>query len=294
MSAAVDVPAERLEAALELLAEVVHRPTFPAREVDRLRDERLNDLLQARADPRRRADEVFTDTIYTAGHAVPPPRWRHGRDRSAARSLRPARRRTAPRWIRPGPRSSSRARSAASTSRASSPGCSARSQAAAPAPMRPIVAESALSGRLVRLIHRPGSVQSELRVGHLGVAAPIRRLPRPLGHRRDPGWPVQQPAQHEAARGEGLHVRRRRRLGPAPRTWAVRRPCRGQLRGHRSRADGPARRADADPRGAGRRRRARGRARLPRRACSRSGSRRLPLCSVRSRALPSTSWPTRS
>jgi zinc protease len=36
--------------------------------------------------------------------------------------------------------------------------------------MRPIVAESALSGRRVRLIHRPGSVQSELRVGHLGVA----------------------------------------------------------------------------------------------------------------------------
>ena len=60
------MPAERLEAALELLAEIVHRPTFPAREVERLRDERLNDLLQAKADPRRRADEAFTRTIYTS------------------------------------------------------------------------------------------------------------------------------------------------------------------------------------------------------------------------------------
>src|SRR4029077_6524905 len=47
-SAGVEVPSARLEAALELLAEVVHRPTFPANEVERLRDERLNDLLQAR------------------------------------------------------------------------------------------------------------------------------------------------------------------------------------------------------------------------------------------------------
>ncbi len=39
-------------------------PTFPAAEIDRLRDERLNDLLQAQADPRRRADETFIGTIY--------------------------------------------------------------------------------------------------------------------------------------------------------------------------------------------------------------------------------------
>ena len=39
----VDVPAERLAPALELLAEVVHEPAFPEREVERLRDQRLND-----------------------------------------------------------------------------------------------------------------------------------------------------------------------------------------------------------------------------------------------------------
>ena len=63
-SAGVDVPADRLEPALELVAEMLARPTFPEAEVERLRDERLNDLLQARADPRRRADEAFAQTIY--------------------------------------------------------------------------------------------------------------------------------------------------------------------------------------------------------------------------------------
>src|SRR4029078_9646495 len=54
----------RLEAALELLAEVALHPTFPEAEVERLRDERLNDPLQARAAPRRRADEAYSSTIY--------------------------------------------------------------------------------------------------------------------------------------------------------------------------------------------------------------------------------------
>ena len=65
-SAGVDVPADRLPAALELLAELILRPTFPVAEVDRLRDERLNDLLQAKADPRRRAEETFIGTIFAS------------------------------------------------------------------------------------------------------------------------------------------------------------------------------------------------------------------------------------
>ena len=63
-SVGVDVPATRLEPALELLAEVLLRPTFPESDVERLREERLNDLLQAQADPRRRADETYIGTIY--------------------------------------------------------------------------------------------------------------------------------------------------------------------------------------------------------------------------------------
>ena len=59
-------PSDRLAPALDLVAEVLLRPTFPENEVERLRDERLNDLLQAKADPRRRVEEAFVGTIYAA------------------------------------------------------------------------------------------------------------------------------------------------------------------------------------------------------------------------------------
>jgi hypothetical protein len=61
LSISIDVPGERLSQALELAAEVGMEPTFPAADVERMRDERLNDLLQAKADPRRRADDGFVE-----------------------------------------------------------------------------------------------------------------------------------------------------------------------------------------------------------------------------------------
>ena len=64
--------ASRFGPALALLAEMVAEPAFPADEVERLRDERLNDLMQAVADPRRRAERVFPETIYAPDDAVQP------------------------------------------------------------------------------------------------------------------------------------------------------------------------------------------------------------------------------
>ena len=45
---------------------MVAEPAFPEAEVERLRDERMNDLLQAWSDPRRRSERVFPETIYDA------------------------------------------------------------------------------------------------------------------------------------------------------------------------------------------------------------------------------------
>lgn len=64
LSAHVEVPRSRLPAALELLAEMALQPSFPEREVERLREERLNDLKQAMADPRRRVERLFPGVIY--------------------------------------------------------------------------------------------------------------------------------------------------------------------------------------------------------------------------------------
>ena len=163
----VDVPVERLGPALELLAELVREPAFPEREVERLRDQRLNDLLQARVDPARRAEEAFLETIYAPGTAY--ARVAGGR-RETVESLDGGVLRQA-------------------YSRRGDPGRAALiiggdlagldvaglveplfgdmvvggGSSAAP------TVEDGLERTRVRLVHRPGAVQSELRVGHLGL-----------------------------------------------------------------------------------------------------------------------------
>ena len=173
-SASVDVPVERLEPALELLAEMVSEPTFPASEIERLRDERLNDILQARADPRRRVEEAFIDTIYTAESPYHRPSGgvretveRLDRDAvlaAHARGFDPARMALVVAGELRGhdvPAIADRLF-----------GAWTRRPGAATA--GDIVARSAIDERRVRVIHRPGSVQTEIRIGHVGLP---RRIP---------------------------------------------------------------------------------------------------------------------
>jgi predicted Zn-dependent peptidase len=170
----VDVPAERLEPALGLLAEMIANPTFPPNEVERLRDERLNDLLQARADPRRRAEEAFVETVYTADSPYHRPA---GGSRSTVAGLNShALRVTHERGFDPGrwtlvvggdltgidvPAIAERLFG----------DWTARDGAVAGGA---VAAHSAVKDRFIRVIHRPGSVQTEIRVGHIGLR---RRIP---------------------------------------------------------------------------------------------------------------------
>jgi len=169
MSAGVEVPAVRLEPALELVEEMVARPTFPANEVERLRDERLNDLLQARADPRRRADEAFAAAIYTADSPYHRPA---GGTRETVVGLEPAAlREVHEAGLDPArttlvvggdlrgldvPAIAERLFGGWRTSPRAQPGGE-------------ILARSAVPDRYVRVLHRPGSVQTEIRIGHVGV-----------------------------------------------------------------------------------------------------------------------------
>ena len=65
LAGSLDVPRSRFGPALGLLAEMLLEPSFPDIEIDRLRAERINDLLQARAEPRRRVERVFAETVYS-------------------------------------------------------------------------------------------------------------------------------------------------------------------------------------------------------------------------------------
>ncbi|HTS14970.1 MAG TPA: pitrilysin family protein [Candidatus Sulfotelmatobacter sp.] len=73
LSLSLTVPRGRLEPALALLDEMLREPAFPATEVDRLREQRLNDLLQAAAQPGRRAERAFLARIYDAASPFARP-----------------------------------------------------------------------------------------------------------------------------------------------------------------------------------------------------------------------------
>lgn len=64
----LNVPVEGLHDALPLLADVTFRPTFPERELERLRQERLTALLQARDDPASIAAMAFARLVFGAMH----------------------------------------------------------------------------------------------------------------------------------------------------------------------------------------------------------------------------------
>jgi predicted Zn-dependent peptidase len=64
----LNVPVGRLGDALPLLADVVFRPTFPAMELERLRQERLTALLQARDDPASIAPMAFSRIVFGPMH----------------------------------------------------------------------------------------------------------------------------------------------------------------------------------------------------------------------------------
>lgn len=189
--ASVDVPGARLGPALELLAEMALRPTFPATEVTRLRDERLNDLLQARADPRRRADEAFAAAIYTSDspYARPAGGSREtvvGLDSGALRDVHADLLASRPATMIVGGDLGgidverlvsdlfgglgSSVSAGATGQGAVGPALSGERQADGSAgPVR-----SAVERTFVRLVDRPGSVQTEIRIGHMGLP---RRVP---------------------------------------------------------------------------------------------------------------------
>lgn len=65
--------ASRLPDAIALLARVLTEPSLPDDEFQRLRGERLADLLQQRSEPRSLADEAFAQAVYAPGarYAMP-------------------------------------------------------------------------------------------------------------------------------------------------------------------------------------------------------------------------------
>jgi zinc protease len=169
----VEVPRAHLAPAMTLFAEMSLQPSFPAREVERLREERLNDLAQVMADSRRRAEKAFPEVIYAPGTAYARPPG--GVEETLADIDREAVATRHAELLRP----------EACTLIvcgdldevplddivASAFGSWASDAVAAPGPG--IAPDGRGAGRRVVLIDRPGAPQSEIRVGHVGTSRRI-------------------------------------------------------------------------------------------------------------------------
>jgi zinc protease len=172
--ASIEVAAPKLGPALQLLGELVERPSFLEGDVARLRDERLNDLLQVQADPRRRVDRAFIATIYSAASPYARPL---GGDEVSVPGLTPeALRRVHHALLDPGQTAILVGGDVTSADVLRALGSLEAGASVSAAGAEPSVppAESAVDHRLVRFYHRPGAVQTELRIGHVGLP---RRTP---------------------------------------------------------------------------------------------------------------------
>jgi zinc protease len=64
LNVAFTTRSDRLRAALDLLAEIVREPTFPEHEVERMRAEQLAEIMRRRTEPRGLADDAALACIY--------------------------------------------------------------------------------------------------------------------------------------------------------------------------------------------------------------------------------------
>jgi len=160
------VPKRRLAAALDLLSDVVLRPTFPDSEVTRQRELRRTQLIQQRDEPVQMANVAFPAIVYGATHPYGRPL--AGNDSSVTGLSRERvtgfygtfyRPNTA-RLLVVGDVTLEEARQLV-TARL---GAWARGTA----PSTPVGAAPQPSPRTIYLIDKPGAAQSVVRIGHVG------------------------------------------------------------------------------------------------------------------------------
>jgi zinc protease len=156
----------KLDDGLALLAEMLRTPRLDPGEFDRIKAERLNDILQARADPGRLADESFLREVFAADE--PYGRLSAGTPESvAALTVEDARAFHATHYA---PNVADLVIAGAIEPDAAL-GAIERHLGdwSGTAPEHRTFAPTQRGGRRIVLVDRPGSVQSELRVGHLGI-----------------------------------------------------------------------------------------------------------------------------
>jgi predicted Zn-dependent peptidase len=163
----ITVLSDKLEEATRLLGEVISSPVFPEREVERLKAERLAEILQLESEPRGLADEKFAEFLYA-------PESRYSRpDEGSSESVSGLTRDDVEEFYRSNYRArgttvivvgdvtSEQARAIVADAFKKWP-TGSRKEAQ-------LTTASRAKGRNVHILHKPDAPQSELRVGHVGL-----------------------------------------------------------------------------------------------------------------------------
>jgi zinc protease len=165
-SASVHVPRRRIEAALDLLADVVLRPTFPDSEITRQRELRAAQLVQQRDEPVAVANVAFPAIVYGTGHPYGHPL--NGTDAATGALVRDRVTAFYRTYYRP---NAARVLVVGDITLADARrliGARFGTWPAGEAPAFPSAATPALAARAVYLIDKPGAAQSVIRIGHVG------------------------------------------------------------------------------------------------------------------------------
>jgi zinc protease len=158
---------DRLDDAAALLGRILSEPAFPEREVERLKAERLAEILQLETEPRGLADEKFSEFLYSPDSRYSKP------DDGSAQTVSSITRADVERFFRANYRTSSvtvilvgdiSAESArelvARAFNSWTPGV---------AEGQPLIATSRTNRKCVHIVNKRDAPQSELRVGHVGL-----------------------------------------------------------------------------------------------------------------------------
>jgi zinc protease len=163
----ITVLSSKLREATKLLGDAISRPAFPEREIERLKAERLAEILQLESEPRGLADEKFSEFLYADDSRYSKPdggsaasvgsltrgdveAFYHSNYKSKATTV-----------IVAGDISSDDARMVVTDA--------FRAWPSGVAHAHQLVAAPRTETKRVHIVHKPDAPQSELRVGHIGL-----------------------------------------------------------------------------------------------------------------------------
>ena len=165
---AISCQADRLQDAFPLLAEMVRRPAFPPEELDRFKQQRLATITQRKMSPSSLASDEFSRLLHAEGNPYGRPLG--GTEEAVSRMSSPE----CAAFVEAHYNAASSGLVVVGDVDPGEMGDFARDSFGdwrpGEATHTEVVAAPRAEDRRVHVVHRPGAVQSEIRVGHVGVS----------------------------------------------------------------------------------------------------------------------------